>query len=82
MPFDDIVKVTVYLTNLADLDAVNEVYTTFFPIRPSPAAAHLPAPQRDRGLCPAAGCPGADGCGHLHGDGTPPQLVEEQAQPW
>ena len=31
VPFDDIVKVTVYLTDLADLEAVNEVYTTFFP---------------------------------------------------
>lgn len=31
VPFDDIVKVTLYLTSLADLDAVNEVYRTFFP---------------------------------------------------
>ncbi|MDU1881262.1 MAG: Rid family hydrolase, partial [Eggerthella sp.] len=27
VPFDDIVKVTVFLKNLSDIDAVNEVYT-------------------------------------------------------
>ena len=44
VPFDDIVKVTVYLTNLADLDAVNEVYTTFFPDSAiARAVAYLPA---------------------------------------
>ena len=28
---DDVVKVNIYLKNIADLDAVDEVYTTFFP---------------------------------------------------
>lgn len=44
MPFDDIVKVTVYLTSLADLEAVNEVYTTFFPDSAiARSVAYLPA---------------------------------------
>jgi endoribonuclease L-PSP, putative len=31
VPFDDIVKVNIFLKNIADIDAVNEVYKTFFP---------------------------------------------------
>ncbi len=31
MPFDDIVRITVFVKNLADAEAVNQVYTTFFP---------------------------------------------------
>lgn len=79
VPFDDIVKVTVYLTNLADIDAVNEVYTTFFPDSAiARAVAYLPA----RSVICAAALP----MGALvqmdavisHGDGTPPQLVEDR----
>ncbi len=79
VPFDDIVKVTVYLTNLADLEAVNEVYTTFFPDSAiARAVAYLPA----RSVVSAAALP----MGALvqmdavisHGDGTPPQLVEDR----
>ena len=79
VPFDDIVKVTVYLTNLADLDAVNEVYTTFFPDSAiARAAAYLPA----RSLIMASALPlGARvqmDAVISHGDGTPPQLVEDR----
>ncbi|MNG92731.1 Enamine/imine deaminase [compost metagenome] len=79
VPFDDIVKVTVYLTNLADIDAVNEVYTTFFPDSAiARAVAYLPA----RSVICASALP----MGVLvqmdavisHGDGTPPQLVEDR----
>ncbi|MEV3844766.1 RidA family protein [Aeromonas veronii] len=79
VPFDDIVKVTVYLTNLVDLDAVNEVYTTFFPDSAiARAAAYMPA----RSVIAASALP----MGALvqmdavisHGDGTPPQLVEDR----
>ena len=79
VPFDDIVKVTVYLANLADLDAVNEVYTTFFPDSAiARAVAYLPA----RSVIAASALP----MGALvqidavisHGDGTPPQLVEDR----
>ncbi|MCF5867261.1 RidA family protein [Aeromonas veronii] len=77
--FDDIVKVTVYLTNLADLEAVNEVYTTFFPDSAiARAAAYMPA----RSVIAASALP----MGALvqmdavisHGDGTPPQQVEDR----
>ncbi|MFQ1712853.1 Rid family detoxifying hydrolase [Aeromonas veronii] len=79
VPFDDIVKVTVYLTDLADMEAVNEVYTTFFPDSAiARAVAYLPA----RSVVSAAALP----MGALvqmdavisHGDGTPPQLVEDR----
>ncbi|WP_429116336.1 Rid family detoxifying hydrolase [Aeromonas veronii] len=79
VPFDDVVKVTVYLTDLADLEAVNEVYTTFFPDSAiARAVAYLPA----RSVVSAAALP----MGALvqmdavisHGDGTPPQLVEDR----
>ncbi|MBL0447024.1 RidA family protein [Aeromonas veronii] len=79
VPFDDIVKVTVYLTDLADLEAVNEVYTTFFPDSAiARAAAYLPA----RSVVSAAALPmGARvqmDAVISHGDGTPPQLVEDR----
>jgi len=79
VPFDDIVKVTVYLTSLADLDAVDEVYRTFFPDSAiARAVAYLPA----RSVIAASALPQ----GALvqmdavisHGDGTPPQLVEDR----
>ena len=28
---EDVVKVNIFLTNIEDIDAVNEIYTTFFP---------------------------------------------------
>ena len=31
VPFDDIVKVTIFVKNLADASVVDEVYKTFFP---------------------------------------------------
>lgn len=79
VPFDDIVKVTVYLANLADLDAVNEVYTTFFPDSAiARAVAYLPA----RSVIAASALPlGARVQMDVvisHGDGTPPQLVEDR----
>ncbi|MDU5256143.1 RidA family protein, partial [Eggerthella sp.] len=44
VPFDDIVKVTVFLKNLSDIDAVNEVYTRFFPDSGiARAVAYMPA---------------------------------------
>lgn len=79
VPFDDIVKVTVYLTDLADLEAVNEVYTTFFPDSAiARAVAYLPA----RSVVSATALP----MGAIvqmdavisHGDGTPPQRVEDR----
>lgn len=79
VPFDDIVKVNIYLTSLADLDAVNEVYTTFFPDSAiARAVAYLPA----RSVIAASALPlGARvqmDAVISHGDGTPPQLVEDR----
>lgn len=79
VPFDDIVKVNIYLTSLADLDAINEVYTTFFPDSAiARAVAYLPA----RSVVSAAALPmGARvqmDAVISHGDGTPPQLVEDR----
>ncbi len=79
VPFDDIVKINVFLKNLSDIDAVNEVYTTFFPDSSvARAAAYFPA----RTVIAAEALPM-----HAlvqieavvsHGDGTPPQAVEDR----
>ncbi|WP_342057746.1 RidA family protein [Aeromonas sp. OTU364] len=79
VPFDDIVKVTLYLTSLADLEAVNDVYRTFFPDSAiARAVAYLPA----RSVIAASALPmGARvqmDAVISHGDGTPPQLVEDR----
>ena len=77
VPFDDIVKVTIFLQDLSDLDAVNEVYSTFFPDSAiARAVAYVPA----RTVVEVAALP----MGALvqieavasHGDGTPPQEIE------
>ncbi len=79
VPFDDIVKINIFLTNLSDIEAVNEVYTTFFPDSAiARAAAYVPA----RTTVAASALP----MGALvqieavvsHGDGTPPQKVEDR----
>lgn len=79
VPFDDIVKINVYLKNLADIDAVNGVYTTFFPDSSiARAVGYMPA----RTVIAAAALP-MDALVQLeavisHGDGTPPQLIEDR----
>lgn len=79
VPFDDIVKISVFLTNLADLEAVNDVYATFFPDSAiARTIGYVPA----RTVIIASGLP----MGALvqieavvsHGDGTPPQAVEDR----
>ncbi|MEG1584932.1 MAG: RidA family protein, partial [Anaerovorax sp.] len=79
VPFDDIVKITIFLKNLADIEAVNQVYTTFFPDSAiARAIAYVPA----RTVVAVAALP----MGALvqieavvsHGDGTPPQAVEDR----
>lgn len=79
VPFDDIVKINVFLTNLADIDAVNEVYSTFFPDSSiARAIAYVPT----RTVAAVEALP----MGALvqieavvsHGDGTPPQAVEDR----
>lgn len=79
VPFDDIVKVNIFLTNLSDIDAVDEVYKEFFPDSAiARTVAYVPA----RTVVPVA----ALYMGALvqievvvsHGDGTPPQAIEDR----
>ena len=79
VPFDDIVKINIFLKNLSDIEAVNEVYTTFFPDSAiARAVAYVPA----RTTVAASALP-MDALVQIeavvsHGDGTPPQLVEDR----
>ena len=79
VPFDDVVKTTVYLKNLADIDAVNQVYTTFFPDSSiARAVAYMPA----RTVVAVVDLP-LHALVQIeavvsHGDGTPPQAVEDR----
>lgn len=79
VPFDDIVKLNIFLKNLADTDAVDEVYTTFFPDSAiARTAAYVPA----RTVIAASALP-MNACIQVeavvsHGDGTPPQAVEDR----
>ena len=79
VPFDDIVKTGIYLRNLSDIEAVNEVYKTFFPDA---------AIARTVGYVPARSIVASSGllmdalvqidAVVSHGDGTPPQAVEDR----
>ncbi len=67
---DDAVKTTVFLKNLQDIEAVNEVFARFFP-------GYVPA----RTIVNASALP-MDALVQIdtvvsHGDGTPPQLPED-----
>lgn len=64
---DDVVKINIFLKNIADIDAVDEVYTTFF-------QNYLPA----RTICAVAALPTAGALVQIeavisNGEGTPPQ---------
>ena len=79
VPIDDIVKITIFLKDLSDTEAVNEVYSTFFPDSAiARTAAYVPA----RTTVEAAALP-MDALVQIeavvsHGDGTPPQAVEDR----
>jgi reactive intermediate/imine deaminase len=79
VPIDDIVKINIFLKNLSDIEAVNEVYTTFFPDSAiARAAAYVPA----RTTIAASALP-MDALVQIeavvsHGDGTPPQVLEDR----
>jgi reactive intermediate/imine deaminase len=79
VPFDDIVKITVFLKNLSDLEGVDEVYSTFFPDTAiARAVGYVPA----RTVVEASALP-MDALVQIeavvsHGDGTPPQAVEDR----
>jgi reactive intermediate/imine deaminase len=79
VPFDDIVKINIFLRNLSDIQAVDEVYTTFFPDAGiARTSAYVPA----RTTVVASALP-MDALVQIdvvvsHGDGTPPQAVEDR----
>lgn len=79
VPFDDIVKMNIFIKNISDIEVVNKVYKTFFPDSAiARAVGYLPA----RTVASVEGLP----MGALvqveavvsFGDGTPPQLVEDR----
>ena len=79
VPFDDIVKVTIFVKNLADASVVNDVYKTFFPDSGiARAVNYLPA----RTVVPVKDlpyhCDVAVEAVVSHGDGTPPQAIEDR----
>ena len=79
VPFDDIVKVTIFVKNLADASVVDEVYKTFFPDSGiARAVNYLPA----RTVMPVKDlpyhCDVAVEAVVSHGDGTPPQAIEDR----
>jgi len=79
VPFDDIVKANIYVTDLAHMDAVNEVYMTFFPDSSiARTVGYMPA----RSVIQVSRLP-MDALVQIdvsisHGDGTPPQEVEDR----
>lgn len=79
VPFDDIVKINVFLKHHSDIDTINEVYRTFFPDSAiARAVAYVPA----RTIIAATALP-MDALVQIeavvsHGDGTPPQAVEDR----
>jgi reactive intermediate/imine deaminase len=76
--FDDIVKINIFLKNLSDIEAVNEVYTTFFPDSAiARTAAYVPARTTVAASLPMDALVQIDAV-VSHGDGTPPQAVEDR----
>lgn len=79
VPFDDIVKINIFLIDLSDIEAVNEVYSTFFPDSAiARAVAYVPA----RTTVAVSGLP-MNALIQIeavvsHGDGTPPQAIEDR----
>lgn len=79
VPFDDIVKVNIFVKNLSDIEAVNEVYTTFFPDSAiARTAAYVPARTVIAASALLMGALVQIEAVVSHGDGTPPQAVEDR----
>lgn len=79
VPMDDIVKINIFLKNLSDIEAVDEVYKMFFPDSSiARTAAYYPA----RTVIAAAALPQRAlvqiEAVVSHGDGTPPQPIEDR----
>ncbi len=79
VPLDDIVKTNIYVKNLADMDAVDEVYCTFFPdsaiareVSYMPARTVIPSKELPMNALVQVEVVVS------HGDGTPPQAIEDR----
>ncbi|WP_122035909.1 RidA family protein [Aliivibrio sp. EL58] len=79
VPLDDIVKINIHLKNLKDIDAVNEAYSTFFPDSAiARSVAYVPAQTVTiASALPMNALIQIDAV-VSHGDGTPPQAVEDR----
>ncbi|MDD2371295.1 MAG: RidA family protein [Firmicutes bacterium] len=79
VPIDDIVKINVFLKDLSDVDAVNEVYSTFFPDSAiARAVAYVPAVTIVAASALLMSALVQVEAVVSHGDGTPPQAVEDR----
>ncbi|WP_027398951.1 RidA family protein [Anaerovorax odorimutans] len=79
VPFDDIVKINIFLKNLSDIETVNEVYTTFFPDSAiARAVAYVPALTTVAASALPMNALVQIEAVVSHGDGTPPQAVEDR----
>ncbi|MFD2307782.1 RidA family protein [Enterococcus termitis] len=79
VPLDDIVKINIFLKDLSKIEAVNKVYTTFFPdsgiartVGYVPARTVIAATDLPMGAAVQIEAVVS------HGDGTPPQAVEDR----
>ncbi|MEN3809045.1 RidA family protein [Chromobacterium piscinae] len=78
VPFDDIVKVNIFLKNLSDIESVNEAYRAFFPDSAiARAVAYVPARTVVEATLPMDALVQIEAV-VSHGDGTPPQAVEDR----
>ncbi|WP_046166883.1 RidA family protein [Chromobacterium vaccinii] len=78
VPFDDIVKVNIFLKNLSDIESVNEAYRAFFPDSAiARAVAYVPARTVVEAKLPMDALVQIEAV-VSHGDGTPPQAVEDR----
>lgn len=78
-PFDDIVKINVYMTDAGNIATFNEVYTSFFPdCAIARAVGYFPA--RSIMVVPSLLMDALVQVEAIisHGDGTPPQAVEDR----
>ena len=79
VPIDDLVKVTIFLKDISKLDEVNEVYKTYFPDSGiARALGYFPARSAVEVKDLPRGAEVAVECVCSHGDGTPPQAVEDR----
>lgn len=79
VPFDDIVKINIFLKDLSKVEAVNKVYSTFFPDSAiARTVAYVPARTiaavKDLPMGAAVQIEAVVS----HGDGTPPQAIEDR----